>query len=321
MLEKFFHAFKRFGFKYCIYKALLFLFPQNFKLAIMAALEKDYSLRKMNFCEIKEEVEVEYEFSTGKHMDINLPVTFNEKMQWLKLYDVSELKTRLSDKYLVRQWVADKIGKEFLVPVLGIWNSANDIDFSLLPNQFCLKANHGSGMNYIIEDKSKLSQKDIVKIKKLMSDWMEYSYYALFIEFQYRDIPRRIIAEQYLPCLSDELEFQFWCFNGKPEFVSVIQSPHGKNKKITFDMEWNELPFVTSLPKYKDPLIKPEKFEEMIKVVKILCEDFIFVRVDLYYCNNNVFFGEMTFSPAAGICNWYPSSYDMILGTKLNLPI
>ncbi len=320
MLEKFVHAFNRFGLKYCICKALLFVFPHSFKLSITAALEKDLALSRMSFDEIKEEMEFEYEHRTGKHININFPVTFNDKMQWIKLYDTSELKTKLADKYLVRQWVADKIGKEFLVPILGIWNSANEIDFSLLPNQFCLKANHGSGMNYIVKDKSKLSKIEMKTIKRLLSGWMQYSYYTQSMEFQYKDIPRKIIAEEYLSCLSNVPEFQFWCFNGEPRFVSVIQSPHGKNEKLTFDMEWKELPFITSLPKYNNALVKPLKFEEMIKLAKKLCEGFVFVRVDFYYCNEHIYFGEMTFSPAAGICNWYPSTYDAIIGKMLNLP-
>ena len=119
-------------------------------------------------------------------------------------------------------------------------------------------------------------------------------------------------------------EFQFWCFNGEPAFVSVIHNPHSENTKISFDMNWNELPFVTSLPKFskieRDALKKPQKFEEMIALAKKVCKDFIFVRVDFYLCEDKIFFGEMTFTPASGYCKWCPEDQDSILGKLMTLP-
>lgn len=249
------------------------------------------------------------------HMDLDHPVTLNEKIQWLKLNDSTPEKTMLADKNSARSWVTDRIGDRFLIPVLGVYKRFEDISFDELPDQFVMKANHGSGWNIVVEDKNKLDPEDT---RKKFNRWMNMNFAFTFgLELHYKNIDPVIVIEKYQPC---KFEYQFWCFNGKPEFVSVISKPHGANKKITYDLNWNKLDFVTSLPRLENELEKPDKFEEMTELVKKLCKDFLLVRVDLFYDDGQIYFNELTFTPGSGTMRWDPPEYDKYWGERLELP-
>jgi len=263
----------------------------------------------------KEALEDWYYQKTGVHMDIDNPKTFNEKIQWLKLYDSTPEKTRLADKYLVREWVAEKIGDEYLIPLLGVYDKFDDIDFDVLPNQFVMKANHGSRWNIIVKDKAKFDQNS-AKVK--FDSWLKKNYaFCVGLEMQYKNINSKIIIEKYIPC---EFEYQVWCFNGKPEFVSVIHEPHGENKKITYNIQGKKLNFVTSLPKIDQMLDLTSEFKTMIRFAEILSKSFLFVRVDFsLYDEKQIYFNELTFSPASGCVKWEPEIQDSICGEWLTL--
>lgn len=280
------------------------------------SIKRDYDYyRNLSSEKYEEEMKIWYEHEKRQTLDLANPRTFNEKNQWLKLYDSTPIKTQLADKYAVRQWIAERFGNQYLIPLFGVWSDFEQINFADLPNQFVLKATHGSGWNIIVENKNIF---DISSAREKFSKWLKYNFaFHYGFELQYMNIPPRIIAEEYHPC---PYEYQFWCFNGVPKFISAIQSPHGENKKATYDLNWNQLEFVTSLPRLDNPVEKPTHFDEMLSITKKICADFAFVRVDFLHDGTNIFVGEITFTPASGMCKWEPQKYNQILGDLLTLP-
>lgn len=277
----------------------------------------------LNWLPDKEYLNILYGFRTGKKLDLNSPSTFNEKIQWLKLYDRKPIYTTLVDKCEVKKYVATLIGEKHIIPTLGVWAKYEDINFQNLPKQFVLKCTHDSGGLIICKDKTYM---DFETVKKKINASLATNYFWSGREWPYKDISPRIIAEQYMEdvSISDGRivpnEYQFWCFNGKPKFVSAIYQPHGDNIKATYDMEWNRLDFVTSRPIYDKNISKPEYFEDMLESTIKLCANHVFVRVDYMVFNSKWYFGELTKSPASGFVNWYPNNWDEILGTWLELP-
>lgn len=228
------------------------------------------------------------------------------------------------DKYAVKKYVAGKIGEQYIIPTLGVWERFEDIDFSKLPNQFVLKCTHDSGGLVICRDKSKFNMESA---QKKITKCLKHNYYYGQREWPYKNVPPRIIAEQYMENLqiakemkSCPNEFQFWCFNGVPKFVSAIFQPHGENLKCTYDMNWKRLPFVTSKPIYEFDLDRPADFQMMKSFAEKFCEGQPFVRVDFMIYNSKVYFGELTKFPASALVNWYPSKMDLILGSWIDLP-
>ena len=239
----------------------------------------------------------------GCHLNLDDPQTFNEKIQWLKLYDATPLKTRLSDKYLVRDWVKEKIGEEYLIPLLGVWDCFDDIDFSSLPDKFVLKCNHGSGMNIVVKNKSKFDKE---KAKCKIDKWMKTNYaFAAGFEMQYEKIVPKIIAEEYIQQFNDNLmDYKIHTFNGIPKIIQVIGDRNieaHKAKIAHFNTKW-ELQKVMhhAYGNYEKLPEKPENFEKMLEIAAKLAEGFQYVRVDLYNLSGKILFGEMTFTPASG---------------------
>gem|GEM_PF-90524 len=261
-----------------------------------------------------------YAEKTNKKLDLNNPRTFNEKIQWLKLYDSTPLKTRLADKYLVRDWIKDKIGEEYLIHLLGVYNSFDEIDFDMLPNQFVLKANHGSAWNAVVKDKTEFDKE---KKKSRFDDFMRTNFaYRAGLELHYRDIKPKIIAEKYMVDESGQLkDYRFVCFGGEPKFIWVDFDRYTDHKRNIYDLEWNLLPFSLNYPKGDDSLSPPANLKEMISLAKDLSEGFYHVRVDFYSINSKIYFGEMTFTNAAGIGKFEPAKWDGIWGEMIKLPI
>ncbi len=261
-----------------------------------------------------------YKKRTGKTLDLEHPKTFNEKIQWLKLYDNSKTKTKLADKYQVREWVKNKIGEEYLIPLIGVWDKFDDINFDKLPNKFVLKANHGSHWNIIVNDKKQFNK---VLAKKKFDKWMKRNYaYKAGLELQYKDIKPKIIAEQFIEDSNGVLDdYKFLCFNGDPKFVWVDCGRFSKKRtKNIYDTEWNLQPFKMTYPASKTPLIKPKNYDKMLELAKKLCENFAFVRVDFYNVDGRIYFGEMTFTSMSGVEKISPTEYDIKLGNMLTLP-
>ena len=260
-----------------------------------------------------------YEMKTGDKIDLDNPVTFNEKLQWLKLYDSTPLKTKLSDKYLVRSWIKETIGEEYLIPLLGVWNSFEEIDFDTLPDAFVLKCNHGSGWNQVVQDKSSMDTKEI---KSKFDLWINTNYAYLGGELHYEGITPKIIAEQYIDAPNGLIDYRFFCFNGIPAQIWVDKYSGTPNHiRRTYDMDWNRIKMRCTWPEGEEAWCEqPSRFEEMKRLSKKLSHGFAFVRVDFYEVNGNLFFGEMTFTPMNGLGLFEPKEWDERLGNLLTLP-
>lgn len=264
-----------------------------------------------------------YGMKFGKKLNLENPKTFNEKIQWMKLYDSTPLKTKLADKWKVRKWVAGKIGEQYLIPLLGIWDNFSEIDLDSLPDSFVLKANHGSGMNLIIKNKRTTDWKEA---KEKMDGWLSYNFaFMAGLELQYRNIMPKIIAEQYIRTKSGNLyDYKIHCFNGKPIYIQLIGnrdlSSHTA-KEAFYDTGWNLQPFTYTYPQYKTPKKPPENLNEMLYLAEKLSEGFAYVRVDFYELDDGgLKFGEMTFTPASGMDRWNPKIADRLLGSLIRLP-
>jgi len=260
-----------------------------------------------------------YKKRTGKTLNLDNPQNFNEKIQWLKLYDNSPLKTQLADKYLVRDWVKQQIGEEYLIPLLGVWDNFDEIDFDKLPDKFVLKANHGCAWNIIVKDKSKFDKK---KAKKKFDKWMKRNYaYKAGLELQYKDIPPKIIAEQYVVDKNGELnDYKVLCFNGEPEFIWIDQGRYANRTENIYDINWNLQPFLLTYENSKDPVPAPENLSKMIDFARKMSKEFYLVRVDFYDVDGKLYFGEMTFTSASGVDVFKPEEYNLKLGQMLKLP-
>lgn len=271
--------------------------------------------------EIRYCLEVQFKKATGYDLNLDNPQTFNEKIQWLKLYYRDPLMTKCADKVGVRDYVKEKIGEEYLVPIIGIYNSADEIDFDALPNKFVAKVNWGSGQNIIVTDKSKL---DIKEARQKLSNWMkpENNHYYDFFEWCYKDIEPKIIVEEFLDGVDDLIDYKFFCYNGEPKNMFLVQSRSEGKDKMTFnffDCDFNPLPFTRLYNRSEEKIEKPALWDEMIKVSKILAETFPFVRVDFYMLNNQLKIGELTFYPGNGTETFEPVSWDYKFGEMINL--
>lgn len=253
-----------------------------------------------------------YGLNTGRKLNLDNPCTFNEKIQWLKVYDTTSLKTTLSDKYLVREWVKEKIGEQYLVPLLGVWDKFENINLDELPEAFVLKANHGSGWNVIVKDKKSL---DWNEIQKKFNYWLTLNFaFVTGLEMQYAGIKPKIIAEEMLKTENGEdlKDYKVFVFGGKAKIIQVdIERQHSHRRNL-YDLDWNYLPYSISHPTAPDVEIpKPECLEELISVSEILGSGFRHVRVDFYICNKKLYFGEMTFTHGSGT-----EKFDSILFEK-----
>lgn len=283
--------------------------------------KKDYSYySKLQSKDYPKELALWFKEKTGKELDLENPKTYNEKIQWMKLYDVTPLKTKLADKYASREWVAKRIGSEYLVPLLGVWNSFDEIDFESLPDRFVLKANHGCGWNIIVKDKKSF---DIQDAKKKFEKWMNTNFAFVYgLELQYMNIRPKIIAEAYLENGNDDLyDYKVFCFNGKAESIMFLSERKNGLKMAFFDLNWNRIPVSYTFPRNEEEIPKPQNLELLIELAEKLSKGFPHVRVDFYIMNDgSIKFGEMTFSSASGTCKWAPPEQDVIYGNMINLP-
>lgn len=251
-----------------------------------------------------------------RKLHLHPPVTFTEKLQWLKLYDRNPLYTKLADKYAVKAYVAEKVGEAHIVPTLGLWERPEDMDFSALPRQFVLKCTHDSNSVILCRDKEKL---DKAAACRRLKEKLQENYYYFGREWPYKDVPPRILCETYL---EDEIKnYKFFCFYGRPRFLYVSVGL-GKDVRMFFcDMDWNRLPFRnTAYGPLDASLEKPACFAEMAAMVEILSAGIPFVRIDLFAVAGHVYFSEYTFTPTSGFMVFDPPEYDKILGDYLPLP-
>ncbi|WP_406684478.1 glycosyltransferase [Seonamhaeicola sp. MEBiC1930] len=278
-------------------------------------------IKKFKFLPPDLYVKIYYEYYSGKKLNLNNPIEFNQKISWLKVYYHPPILTQLVDKYSVREYVKRKVGEQYLNKLIKVYDKASEVNFDELPNQFVIKGVHGFHFNLIVKDKNKLNRK---RAQYLMSKWMRKNqYYRGGLEWAYKNVKPRLIAEKFLSEMDKDVlnDYKFFCFNGEPKFVQIDIDRGINNFRAFYDLDWNKLEFYNKQnPVYPKELEKPENFDEMVEVSTKLAGKFPFVRVDLYSINGKTLFGEMTFYPADARKDFHPYKYDKILGSYIKLP-
>lgn len=267
-----------------------------------------------------------YKANMGQVLDLDNPQTFNEKLQWLKLYNRKSEYTMMVDKYKVREYIKKQLGEEYLIPLLGVWDDPKEIDFDALPNQFVLKCNHNSGLGmYICKDKSKL---DVKKVRRELKKGLKQDYYLPFREWPYKNVPRKIICEKYM---IDETEmelkeedreladYKFFCFNGVPKFMYISHDNAINATTDFFDMDFKRLNMRMKDPNSDIIPSKPVEFDALKSIAEKLSFGIPFVRVDMYVINGQIYFGELTFFHNAGFTKIYPEEWEKILGDWIDI--
>jgi hypothetical protein len=262
-----------------------------------------------------------YKIVMGETLNLDNPQTFGEKMQWLKLYDRKPEYTIMVDKYLMRKFVAEKLGDGYSIPLIGVWNSPDEINFEELPNQFVLKCNHNSGAGMCIcRDKNKL---DIKQVKAGLKRGLQQNYYLNHREWPYKDVPRRIIAEKYMEQNDDMnlTDYKFFCFNGEPKIMYISKDNAEVPLTDFFDMDFNHLPIRMKDKNAEILSERPICFDDMRDMAGKLSADVPFLRVDFYYIDSKIYVGELTFYHNAGFTKVNPKEWDIKLGEMIELPI
>lgn len=269
-------------------------------------------------------LEIAYRIRTGKRLNLTDPKTFNEKLQWLKLYDRKPIYTKMVDKYEAKRYVAGIIGEEYIIPTLGVWDHFDEIDFDNLPDQFVLKCTHDSGGIIIVNDKHTLDKK---AAKKTMEKALSRNFYWKGREWAYKDVKPRLIAEELL--VDNTLtkkgnsltDYKFYCFAGIPKYCQVIRNRDINETIDIFDMNWKLQEFTgmnlpgREYPHSKDDINEPESFDQMKKSAAILSKNTRFLRVDFYEVQGKMYFGELTFFPFSGFGVFEPDSWNYTFGS------
>lgn len=242
-----------------------------------------------------------FKMSLGYDLNIVNPQTFNEKLNWIKLYNRNPIYTSMADKYEVKAFVAERIGEEYVVENYGVWNSWEEIDFSTLPNQFVLKGTHDSGGAFVCRDKESF---DYTFVGDQLKKNLKRDFYTSSREWPYKNIPHRIIADQLLDDhTGNELrDYKFWCFNGKPTYMyCTVKTSMDNTFENFYDMDFKPVMIDHGFPRHRPEFEKPSQFELMRKLASVLSKNIPFVRVDFFQVENKVYFGEFTFFDWAGL--------------------
>lgn len=269
-------------------------------------------------------IQLRYYYNLHKFINFKNPLTFGEKLQWLKLYNKKTEYTMMVDKYLVKEYVKNIIGSKYIIPTLGIWDTPNSIDWDLLPQKFVLKTTHAGGSAGVVICRNKDTFDKSKAVKQLNHSYKTDSY-AVSKEWPYKNVQRRVIAEQLLETDSncgDLADYKWFCFNGVPKFCQVIKDRSTNETIDFFDTEWNHQEFIGLNPRVKNAKElpqKPEKLELQISIACQLSKNIPFVRIDLYEVKGKVFFGEITFFPFSGMGQFLPNKYNKILGDMIDL--
>lgn len=259
-----------------------------------------------------------------KKLHLDNPVTFNEKIQWLKLYDRRPEYTMMVDKYEVKEYIAKTIGEKYVIPTLGVWDDPRSIDFGGLPNQFVLKCTHNSGSGmYICRDKEKMIK---TKVIKGLQKGLRENYFWGGREWPYKNVKPRIIAEKYMEEKGYFVpeDYKIYCMNGKPKYIVVFHNRFDNTKPLSetvYNTDWEKQDFSLDEHFQVSDIVseKPECLEELIEVAGVLCKDYEQMRVDFYIIDNQIYFGEITLHTAGGFVNMIPEKMDEILGNELRL--
>jgi len=288
----------------------------NPKLVLLYLLNKEMIARIFSD---KMYLKIKYRLTMGKKLNLNSPQTFNEKLQWLKLYNRNSEYAKMVDKYEVRKYIADKIGEEYLIPILGVWDSPDEIDFDKLPNQFVLKCTHDSGGLIICKDKSKLN----IKItRKKINKCLKRNYFWQSREWPYKNVKPRIVAEKYMVDESGtELkDYKIFCFDGKVSFIEVDFNRFVNHKRNFYTREWD---FINAEIQYPNDINinieRPILLEKMIEFAERLSFGMPHARIDFYSINEDIYFGEITFFHESGMGMFKPEKWDYKWGEMIKL--
>lgn len=267
-------------------------------------------------------INIKFYKNFGRFVNFENPQTYSDKLQWLKLYDRKPLYTQIVDKYLVKEYVSRLIGEEYVIPLLGKWNSFDEIDFESLPNQFVLKTNHDCGGVVICKDKSSFNLK---KAKKKIESHLNCNYYWEHREWPYKDVKPCVFAEKYMVDESGyELkDYKWFCFDGVPKALFIAKdrdNPSEETKFDFYDMDFNHLPIKNGHPNADTAIDKPVGFEKMKELARVLSKGFPHVRVDFYDINGHIYFGELTFFHWSGFVKFEPQEWDFTFGSWIKLP-
>lgn len=268
---------------------------------------------------------IQFRTQCGYSVNWDCPKTFNEKLQWLKVYDHNPEYSKMVDKYEAKKYVASIIGEEYIIPTLGVWDSIDEIDWDSLPNQFVLKCTHDSGGLVVCRDKSKLDKESaIAKLRKSFAN----NFYYSTREWPYKNVKPRVLAEKYMedkptnPEVADLTDYKFFCFNGEPTYCQVIRGRNTEESIDFYDMDWNHQEFCGLNPKVQNgkvPVERPVHLDTMKDVCKRLAKNIPFARVDLYVINEKEYFGEITFYPHGGMGVFRPDEWNTRIGDLINL--
>lgn len=266
-------------------------------------------------------IQMLYEVRLGEKCNLKDPKTFDEKLNWLKLYDRNPKYTELVDKYAVREYIKDKIGEEYLIPVLGVWDDPEKIDFSALPDEFVLKCTHDSASVIICKNKKELN---IEEAKSKLKKSMGINYFYPCREWPYRDVRPRIVAEKYMvdESGSELKDYKIYCADGTPYLIQVDFGRFTKHERNLYDTDWNYIDKQIEYPKNPGHQIrKPESLDKMLELAAVLSKGIASVRTDFYDINGKVYFGEITFYQEGGFARFEPKEYARELGDMIKLPI
>ncbi|MCW9708535.1 ATP-grasp fold amidoligase family protein [Fodinibius salsisoli] len=263
---------------------------------------------------------VRYWLELDEWPDLKHPTTFTEKIQWIKLNERTAERQRIADRTKVRNFVADRIGEQYLIPLIGCYNTLDPTTWESLPSQFVLKANHGCGMLAIVFDKEEESYQEV---KQQTDDWQATDYFTVGREWVYKQLPRTILAESLILTPDGDIpkDYKFFCFDGEVALIQVDYDRFGEQKRNLFDRDFNRIQGHLLYPPYEGSIQPPPNLKKAIQIAEKLSKGFTFLRVDLYLLQESIYFGELTNYPGNGFVPFQPKELELQMGQKINLDI
>src|SRR5690625_386019 len=292
----------------------------NYKKIVKNKESRFKILRYLRFVPDSWMLKFQYRIKLRRKLNIKNPKRFSEKLQWYKINYQNPLLTECADKYKARNYIKSKGLEDILVKLYAVNDNPDQIKLNDLPESFVIKTTNGSGTNIICRQGESVN---IENLRQNLSAWLKRDNFSVGREWSYKDIKPRIIIEEYLEDSDSSLEgindYKFICFNGNPKYVVFDVDRHTNHKRNIYDANWNYVDVSTDYQNFGDVVPKPDGYDEMLRIAKILAEDFPFVRVDLYYVNKKVYFGELTFYPWTGYIQFDPDEFDYKLGKQFSL--